>query len=225
MKIPRLATLLLALAPFASAAMIGQIDTFQSGTTEGWFAGGLGFAQVPPVPPFVSPNGGPLGVGDQYLVITSQGGNGPGSRLTAMNLAQWAGDYLSAGIIGIGLDLNNFGASDLTIRLLFEDPMGGPPADEAVTTMGFFLPGGSGWTHAVFPIAPSDFTVLSGDINTLLGNTTLIRIIHADAADEAEPIAGLLGVDNITAIPEPATLFMAGLSLTGLALWRRKSTR
>src|SRR3954454_19630876 len=66
------------LTRIASAVSIGQIDTFQDGTTDGWFAGGLGMGQVPPVPPQVIANGGPMGTGDQYLQITGLGG--PGGR-------------------------------------------------------------------------------------------------------------------------------------------------
>jgi hypothetical protein len=46
-----------------------------------------------------------------------------------MNATQWAGDYLAAGIDGIAMDLRNLGTTDLTVRLLLEDPMGAPPAN------------------------------------------------------------------------------------------------
>jgi len=52
-------------------------------------------------------------------------------------------------------------------------------------------------------------TVLSGDVNSLLGNTTLIRIIDSPTPTTAVSIAGVLGVDNISAanvVPEPSTL-------------------
>ena len=46
----------------AGAAVVGQTDRFESGTTEGWFAGGGPFGQVPPVPPQV------VGTGVKVLV-------------------------------------------------------------------------------------------------------------------------------------------------------------
>src|SRR5437868_4809250 len=67
----------LSLSQFASGAVIGQIDTFQNGTTDGWFAGGLGTGAVPAIPPQVVANGGPQGTGDQYLRVTGVGGVGP----------------------------------------------------------------------------------------------------------------------------------------------------
>jgi PEP-CTERM motif-containing protein len=209
------------LTQLTSAATLGQIDTFQDGTTDGWFAGGLGLGMVPPIPPQNVGTGGPAGAGDKYLQITGLGGGGAGSRIVAINLTQWAGDYLHSGISGISMDLKNFGTSDLTIRLLFEDPMGGPPVDEAVTTFGQALPTGSGWMHAFFAISPSSFTAVSGDVHTLLGNTTLVRIIDSPTPTDAVSIAGVLGVDNIDAVPEPATWLTLAVGLVVLG-WRRR---
>ncbi len=202
--------------------LLGQVDTFEDLTTDGWFAGGLGLGQVPPTPPAVVADGGPTGNGDAFMVVTAQGGNGPGSRLVAINGQQWAGDYLGAGIGGISMDLRNLGQTALTIRLLFEDPVAAPPIDEGVGTLAISLAAGSGWTHAFLPVSPSALTMLSGDASTLLGNVTLLRIIHSTAAD-AEPIAGVLGVDNIRAeaarLPEPGSLVLMLTGLLALA-WR-----
>jgi len=103
--------------------------------------------------------------------------------------------------------------------------MGGPPVDQAVTTMGVVLPTGSGWTHAVFALSPSSFTVLSGGITPLLSNTTLVRIIDSPTPTDAVPIIGTLGIDNVQAIPEPETyaLMIAGLRALGFFAKRRKS--
>lgn len=140
-----------AVAPFGAHALaIGQIDTFQSGIG-GWFAGGGPFGQFPPVPPHVVSSGGPTGANDAFLQVTSSGGDGPGSRLVAMNASQWAGNYLTAGFTTIEMDVRNIGASDLILRLLFEDPIAAPPANIAVSTLGVVVPAGSDWTHIIFP--------------------------------------------------------------------------
>lgn len=205
------------------AVVVGEIDTFGT-SIEGWFAGGGPVGGTPPTPPQVIATGGPDGNADAYLQVTSIGSFGPGGRLVAMNAEQWAGDYLAAGIPAIEMDLRNFGESDLTIRLYFEDPIPGPPMNEAVTSFAFTLAAGSDWTHVVFPIAASDLTVLSGDAETLLSNTTVLRIFHSPAATfPGEPVVGLLGIDNIHAIPEPQTLalMLAGMCAVAAAVRRR----
>ena len=63
----------------ASGAVIGQVDNFEDGTTQGWVVGLLGAPS--PAPPQNIPNGGPLGAGDNYLQLTSVGGSGAGNRL------------------------------------------------------------------------------------------------------------------------------------------------
>jgi len=165
-----------------------------------------------------------MGAGDQFLEITADTNAGAGSRVVAINAAQWAGNYLAAGITGISMDLKNAGGTDLTIRLLLEDPMMAPPVDEAVTTFGAVLPAGGDWTHVFFPISPASLTVLRGDATTLLGNTILLRIINSPTANEAITEKGVLGVDNIqAAVPEPATFLLAGMALMALGLARRRN--
>jgi hypothetical protein len=90
---------------------------------------------------------------------------------------------------------------DLTVRLLFEDPGPGAPANIAATA-GRFLPAGSGWMRVRFDIAAADLTPVLGDAATLLGSTTLLRVHHSPAGVfSPDPIAALLGIDNITAVP------------------------
>ena len=212
----------------AHAVDPAEADTFSSGI-EGWFAGGGPGGGVPPVAPTVIADGGPAGAGDSFLQIVANGLAGPGGRLVAMNAAQWAGNYLAAGIVAIAIDLRNFGNSDLTVRLYFEDPIPGPPLNEAVSTLGVLLPAGGGWTHALFPISPASLTVLQGDATTLLSNTTVLRIFAGAAADfPPAQIAGMLGVDNIQAVPvpEPETLALLAVGLGALAArTRRRSMR
>jgi hypothetical protein len=209
----------------AGAAVVGQTDRFESGTTEGWFAGGGPFEQVPPVPPQVVGTGGPGGAGDGYLRVTAQGGSGPGSRLVAMNGAQWAGNYSGQRLGAIGMDLLNSGTTDLTIRLLFEDPMGGPPANLAVTSFGATLPAGSGWTHVTFPITAADLMAIEGTALGALSGTTLLRIIHSPLAEVAVPVVGTLGIDNITVTPAPAGLVLAATGFLALAAGKRRRRR
>ena len=208
-----LAICAVAITHAAASPIAGQIDDFQDGTTMGWAVAALG--SPTPAPPINVGSGGPAGVGDAYLQLTSIGGTGPGSRLAAFNGAQWAGDYLAAGIGAIAMDVQNFSAADLFLRLAFEDPVGGPPADVAFSTVPIVLPASSGWMHVVFPIGLTDLSAGLGSVDTALSNTTLLRLYHSDVPTFPNPVFPIpaivaeLGADNIEAlaapVPEPAT--------------------
>jgi hypothetical protein len=231
------ALLALALADAADALSIGQTDDFQSGTTEDWISG------VPhPFPPTTVPGGGPAGAGDTYLLLRSIGEPRPGGRLVAFNGAQWAGDYTSAGIASITMDVLNLGPSDLSLRLMFMDPTTGPPTNVAVSTDGVFVPAGGGWTAVTFPVLASDLTAQLGDVNAVLSNTTFLRLFHGiDTGFPPQPVVATLGVDNIcalgadgdasvcggggTPVPEPGTLALLGVGMIGLMVGRRRSPR
>jgi len=118
------------------------------------------------------------------------------------------------------MDLINLGQTTLDVRLQFEDPMMAPPADLAVSTNPFVLAPGSGWQHAVFSLNPSAFTAPFGSVTAALSKTTALRIIHSAVADEATSVIGVLGVDNIQAVPEPATFLLFGAGL-GLCVFKR----
>jgi len=179
------------------ALEIGQLDTFEDGTTQNWVVAPLGAPH--PAPPVNQPDGGPLGAGDNYLLMTSVGGSGPGSRLVVINAAQWAGDYLATGIDAITMNVNNLSNSDLHLRLLFEDPTVGPPSNQAITGA-ILVSAGSGWTTISFDIDPGSLIVLLGDVNTLLANTTAVHIFHGpDPEIPPQAVAAQLGVDNIEA--------------------------
>ena len=75
-----------------SAVTIGPVDNFEDGTTQNWVINLLGMGS-PPSPPANIPTGGPAGVGDNYLQLTSTGIlNTAGSRLVGVNyMHQWTG--------------------------------------------------------------------------------------------------------------------------------------
>lgn len=207
--------------------VVGQVDTFTGGSSQGWHTGG---PMVPPQPATVV-LGGPGGPGDHFMLLTATGGGGPLSRLTVINSSQWAGNYLAAGIVAITMDLNNLGQTDLSLRLLFEDPMMGPPMNLAFSTVPVFLSAGSGWTSVTFLIRPEDLTAGLGTVNGALMNATAIRLFHNPAADfPGPPVVAQLGVDNIratgpAAIPEPATLLLLGTGIAGVAVKVRKGRK
>jgi hypothetical protein len=196
----------------ASAVAVGLLDNFQDGSTQSW---GSGAAH--PSPPVNVAGGGPAGAADNYLLITATGLTAPGGKLVAINPAQWSGDYFSAGVDSIVMDVRNFGSSELSLRLAFFDALGAV----VVTTPAVSLSSGSTWTHAAFSLDPA---LLSGDAASVLANVVSLRLFHSStAAYPGQNISAVLGLDNISAVPEPTN---AAMLLTGwmalLALRRRQ---
>lgn len=203
----------------AQAVTLGQIDDFEDGTTQGWVAALLGASH--PSPPANIPSGGPAGADDNYLLVTSVGGSTAGSKLVVLNPGQWAGDYTSAGVVTIEADVINLGSTEVMLRLMFEDAEGGPPANVAVSTNAYTLAAGGGWQHVSFGVTAADLTAVAGSAATVLSHTTILRIFHSTTPTfPGESSVAQIGLDNIQAVPEPATL--VSLSLAGLALLRRR---
>lgn len=206
----------LAAAP-ARAVSLGQSDSFEDGSTQAWRAG-----PAHPLPPTVISTGGPGGAGDAYLRVQAIGGAGPASRLAVENNVQWTGDYIAAGVTALTLDAFNFGPADLSLRLLF-DGSDGTNFARAWSTTAVLLPAGSGWQPLRFAITPADLTVEGGGSVTLaLTQTYSIRLFHGTASDfPGGVVAATLGIDNVTAVPEPAAGLLMALGL-GAVLWLRR---
>lgn len=203
----------------ASAITVGQLDTFQNGTTLQW-VDALGGA-ISPNPPTVVANAGPGGAGDFALRITGTGSvAGPGGRLVANTIqARWIGNYLSAGINGVMLDLRNQSAVDLTIRVAVDGPAIGATGGRWVS-QGVVVPSGSGWRTLTFSLLsgdllPGDFAATSA--TTTLSDVAVLRVMHAPVAGwVGAPQLGQLDIDNIEALPEPTiglVLLVGGLFL------------
>ncbi len=199
----------------AFALTPGLPDTFEAGSEDGW-ASGAGN----PSPPVAVPGGGPAGANDGYLLLSASGSPGAGGRLVAFGGPQWAGDYTQAGVTGITLDVKNLGATDLSLRLLFSSALG-----NAYSLTPVLVLAGSDWQPVRFDTRPA---ALAGVGAASLPAVTGLRLYHSPTLGEptAAPfVAARLGLDNVTAVPEPITghLLLAGLAL--LAAVRRAGVR
>lgn len=218
----------LVVMPSVLGVATGLTDTFENGTTENWIINPLGLGAPPPgTLPKNVPSGGPGGVDDAFLLLTSTGTPGPGGRLSVINLAQWAGNYVSAGISAIRMDVNNLGQTDLFLRLLLADPLFGPPQNIAFSANAVHVPPGGGWTTIEFPVLPSFLTAGLGTVDAALMNATELRLYHGQAPSFPSPpgatetISALLGVDNIQArsgvVPDSgSTVMLLGMVLFGI---------
>jgi hypothetical protein len=221
--------LVLALSSPLLADPIG-IDTFEDGTTQGWFVPG-----PHPLPPMNVMTGGPGGAGDNFLLVTALGGDDAGSRLSVQNVTQWTGNFTS--VSAIKMDLYNFGPSQLFLRFLFVNFAGAPgmspPTDVAWTLIPVIVPAGSGWNSVTFDITPGNLFAPIGTIAGALSGVDDLRLFHNPApvfggpGMGAPPVIAFLGVDNIapvtTTVPEPLTLVLLGIGLASMGFVRGKA--
>ena len=82
------------------------------------------------------------------------------------------------------------------------------------------LPAGSGWTHASFSL---DAAALIGSPAVVLAGVQQLRLFHGISASfPGEAIVATLGVDNVTAVPEPAAAWLLLPGLAALYSLRRR---
>lgn len=208
----------------ASAVTLGQVDDFEDGTTQGWVVALQGANPPAATLPTNIGTGGPAGANDNFLQLTSLGNYGPGGKLIAINVSQWTGDYIAANVLGISASVINLGATDVSLRLYVADPNGGPPTNAAISTQAIVLPSGSGWTNVVFGTSASDLTATLGSASAALADARDIRILHAlTAVFPGENKTAQIGLDNLTAVPEPGTGLLLGLGLVALGARRTRA--
>lgn len=208
---------ILLLAGSAQAVQVGLVNDFQDGTTQDWGSGGSN-----PTPPMQVGDGGPTGMGDGFLRLQSSGNPGPGGKLTAFTTQSGlTGNYLDALVASLTMDLINLGEQELTLRLQLSSAAG------RVVTQALVLPLSGTWVNAVFDVDVSSLTAVDVvDVSAVLMDVTEVRIMHSpEAVDSrsAPPIAGALGIDNVTVVvvPEPATGLLV-LAALGLLAGRRQ---
>lgn len=194
-------TIVFAISSSAMAVTLNQVDNFQAPGVAGWT---VGKPDVHPAPPKWIVNGGPTGTLDNFLQVQGFGGEGAGSKPNMFNTQQWAGDYRSAGITAIELDVKYLGQGPETmhVRVGLEGPSGFVWSAHAE-------PVGPGtaapWFHAVFPIDPTNLE--GGDAIAVLSNVSKLRLYHAPVGQHPSVAPALdvrIGYDNIRAVGEPA---------------------
>jgi hypothetical protein len=204
----------------AYAIVGGQIDNFEDGTLQNWQAGGFSN----PNGPVNVATGGPAGLNDNFMRLTSNGGSA-GGKLVVFNSNQWSGNYNAANVGSLQLQVNNLGNTNLVLRLILENAVAGQSLG---TLTGVSVPAGSGWMNVSFPLNAANLS--GGTLSTVLSNVTNLNLVHAPsfvlARTSSPSIVAQLGVDNIRAVvvPEPGTLAMAAvmsLVTIGFAARRR----
>ena len=228
------AAVLLAAGPAVQAVTPGQVDNFQTPGVADWATGFSATATH-------IPDGGPGGDGDGYLELKR---DSFAFHLTTKNTSQWTGDYSTANVSALGIDLNPIfvpvGAENpggiLGIRLVILGPGGAFTS----TNPTILTPG---WNNYVFEFA--DMMFLPGSGNDWPGGGTLVlddtlaavsRVlirndpdaIPTDIGDHPPHILATLGIDDVRALPEGdvnADGFVGADDLVGvLTFWGQNTT-
>jgi hypothetical protein len=208
-----LASSALATAAFGQITL-GHVDTFQDGTVMNW-SGGAVIENV---------DGGPAGPGDRYFQITSSGGGGAGSRLACFNDFQWSGNYIAAGVTSIRMHMRNQSGLELNMRLAL---WGTSFSSQFTSTNPIVIAPGTGWQIVTFSLAQSDLTRVlgTGTYTQVMTNVNRFHIRHQTGppGNNGSAIEAQIGVDNITAVPEPASVLAIGMGLAALYIRKRKA--
>lgn len=200
------------LGAFTQAIVLDQVDTFQDGTVASWAGGAT---------PTNIPTGGPAGVGDRYMRLSATQTNGPGSRIATINLAQWIGNYISAGVVVVEADMANPNAIPLEMRAVLHGQFG----TQWVSTQAVVLPANSGWQRVTFLIREADLTRTIGDESyaTVASNPERFQFRHevGTAGVNGTAQMGELRIDNVgarsAATVRPSTLTrVAGHHISGV---------
>jgi len=196
----------------AMAITLGQVDDFQDGTTQNW-EGGSNQSNVA--------NGGPDGAGDRYLQVSASN-----FHLGTRNQVQWVGDYLVEGVDELVFDLNNFGPNAVALRVSLSDG-----TTTFTTTNETVLASGSGWVSASFLLSEAELTRTQGTgtlDQTLAGVTNLLLRHDPDPISppgQANFVTATIGIDNVTALPEPRMSLLLAAGLPALAALARLRAR
>jgi len=215
---PLIISILLSLPRISSAITLGQTDTFQDGTTDGWGDPAGNSSNIS--------SGGPAGTGDRYMQVVS-GSFGGSSRMVTFNDSQWLGNYLGAGVTQIKMDLRNFGSSAIPIRIAIRESSSGSGTPGYCSVTPFLLPADGLWHAAVFGLDAGSLTPINNPqpLTTDLSNVGDFRILSAaNPSGIGDQISAEIGVDNVAArgAPEPATATLMVLGLGTLMASRNR---
>lgn len=180
----------------SSQVVLNQVDDFEEGFDGNWF-------ETSATPPENVATDGPAGAGDSYLRdYTTQSPGGPGARLIIRNNMQWIGNFNSAGVGSVLMDVRALNV-DITVRISVTGPGGN------FSSPGFAVTAGSGWNSITIPISTTDMlsapaandgSAAGTDVNMTMSGVTEFRILsNPNPSWIGEVTDAEMHLDNITA--------------------------
>lgn len=201
----------LSLATSASAVSVGMLTDFEDGMTAGWLGSGS--------PSVITESG------RTFLRAVSFGGGGPGSHMAIHNTSTWRGDYQTAGISAVQIDIANFGDTAMFMRAVLH----GADGTRFTSTAGQNVPADGVWRTYTFSLAEADLTrvLLSASYASVISNVDRLMFRHdaSTPSSGGSSIATFAGYDNIRAIPAPGAAVLAGIGGLWLTAGNRRRRR
>ena len=168
-----------------------------------------------------------------YLEIAAVGSGKTGKMITFNQSAEWTGDYISALVTGIRLNIANMSDSDDVYLRVALGNRASPQQSGGtwwISKTATLIPLESDWTTVFLPIAESEMVVVGNiegesdneSFSTTFADIQAIRILSAAVPVGAtgDEFFGDVLVDNIALVPEPSTLPLIGIGLGTLMLRR-----
>ena len=158
---------------------LGQVDTFEGGTAQGWnpLLTGVGVDNAN--------GGGPAGINDHYLSVHAGGSNGQ-FKLQTYNDLQWTGNYTAAGVTRISMDLKTFFVSQptLPIRIAIAETIGGTSSVGYCSATPYSLVADGLWHHAEFSLDQFDMAAVNSPnpLSVELTGVAEMRLISSTAS-------------------------------------------
>jgi hypothetical protein len=165
-------------------------------------------------------SGGPGGPNDHYIKLMP-GGSGPGMLLQISNGTQWSGNYLAAGVTGVEMDLINFATDAMPMRVAIGNGTTGYGSTTALS-----LPADGQWHHLTFAISAASMTAgtMAPTFGQVISNVPTLNVFVSESTEIPTSGRNGFGLDNIHAIPEPASISILLSGIIGFALVRRWGT-
>tara|TARA_B110001469_G_scaffold69488_1_gene66178 strand:+ start:4130 stop:4825 length:696 start_codon:yes stop_codon:yes gene_type:complete len=205
-----------------------SVSTFDSGT-DGW----------EPDNPWTTSDVNGITSGNNYLAMDVGAALGNrGSKMTTYNpTAAWTGDYQSAGVTSIRMNIANWSSTDtLDLRIAL-----GNESSPQATTGTWWLSSSSiqiapntSWFEVFIPLSAGDMTKVSNLIGVFgndtyqdtLGNIQSVRILSSalPIAAVGDNFVGLVGIDNVRLVPENSQFSLIA-AIGGLTLAMRRRRR